>query len=204
MIGILDYGLGNLRAFSNALANEKCGSKLISDPDDLENISKIILPGVASYDGAITKLREAKFVEAISEAVCIKKVPVLGVCVGMQILASTSDEGQENGLGWINGSVKSFLTDGDNRSSVPVPHMGWNSVSVDNDCPLFLGISDPKFYFLHSYYFKCAEERHSVATVEYTKRFTCAVQKENIFGVQFHPEKSHHWGQKVLSNFARL
>jgi glutamine amidotransferase len=129
---------------------------------------------------------------------------VLGICVGMQMLANKSDEGVREGLGWVSGTVKA-LNSVEKLSKLPLPHMGWNDVLPRNACPLFKEIeNDSRFYFLHSFYFECNSSENIAAEVEYGMNFTCAVAKDNIFGVQFHPEKSHHFGTTLLRNFARL
>jgi glutamine amidotransferase len=141
---------------------------------------------------------------ALEELVLARKVPALGICVGMQILASSSEEGRLPGLGWIPGRVRSFRSE-QRSSALPTPHMGWNDVQPCAGSTLFKGLEDDaRFYFLHSYYFECSDLKNVAATADFGFQFDCAVQNENVFGVQFHPEKSHHWGAALLKNFAEL
>jgi glutamine amidotransferase len=142
--------------------------------------------------------------EPLTELVQAKKRPVLGICVGMQILAGKSEEGTRPGLGWIPGAVRRIHFFPDETRAI-LPHMGWNTVKPTLDSPILASLgADPVFYFLHSYYFECADPRHSIAQADYGDHFTCAVQADNVFGVQFHPEKSHGSGIQVLANFAKL
>ena len=140
----------------------------------------------------------------LEELVLIEKIPVLGICVGMQILAERSDEGLSEGLGWIKGSVRDFSM-AEKSSALPLPHMGWNDVTPAEDQPLFVSIeNDARFYFLHSYYFDATSQNNVIARAQYGINFDCAINDNNVFGVQFHPEKSHHWGAALLKNFAEL
>jgi glutamine amidotransferase len=169
----------------------------------LSHAEKIILPGVGSFDWAISRLNASGMRECLDELVVECKIPVLGVCVGMQMMAAGSDEGKLQGLGWIDARVMHLHSIGD-QGSLPLPHMGWNDVSpVTSDC-LFKGIVDPRYYFLHSYYFEATNDRDVLATTVYGERFASAVRVGNIFGTQFHPEKSHQWGIQLLKNFAEL
>jgi imidazole glycerol-phosphate synthase subunit HisH len=204
MIAIVDYGLGNIRAFANIFKNLDVPARIARVPADLEDIDKIVLPGVGAFDHAMERLDASGMHEPLTELVRNKKRPVLGICVGMQILADSSEEGRRSGLGWIPGVVRKihFIT-GEKRAILP--HMGWNTVRATAESPILasLGI-DPVFYFLHSYYFECVDPQHSIAQADYGDHFTCAVQAGNVFGVQFHPEKSHGSGIQVLANFAKL
>lgn len=203
MIAIIDYGLGNIKAFANVYKNLGIEYKLVSSVDELNNAEKIILPGVGAFDHAMELLNNSGMRETLDEMVLNKRIPVLGICVGMQIIANSSAEGKLPGLGWINAEVKKF-----EENKIPyktrLPHMGWNIVNTKSDNPLFFNLSkEPRFYFLHSYYFYC-NNGNEIANTEYGIKFTSAVNKENIFGVQFHPEKSHHNGVSVLKNFGNL
>lgn len=204
MIHIVDYGLGNLQAFVNMYKRLGFESVRARAAVDLENATKIILPGVGAFDHAMELLAASGMRERLDDLVLAQRVPVLGICVGMQILANSSEEGAGQGLGWVPGRVRSFS--GNSASSaLPMPHMGWNDVVPASVCPLFKGLDeDARFYFLHSFYFEAADSAHSVAQAEYGFAFDCAVQNGNVFGVQFHPEKSHHWGTALLKNFAEL
>lgn len=204
MIHVVDYGLGNVQAFLtmfNRLGFEATRAKTATD---LTGASKIILPGVGAFDHAIELLDQSGMRPTLETLVLQDKVPVLGICVGMQMLASSSDEGRLPGLGWIPGKVRSFRTN-EQSASLPLPHMGWNDVQPKPGMALFVGLeSDARFYFLHSYYFACERPSHVVAVTDYGFDFSCAVSAGNVFGVQFHPEKSHHFGTKLLKNFAEL
>ena len=204
MIRIVDYGLGNIQAFLTMYKRLGVQASRARTPDDLLDASKIILPGVGSFDHAMELLNSSGMREVLENLVLQKQVPILGICVGMQILANSSEEGVSEGLGWINGHVKSF---GSNPSSknLPLPHMGWNDVSPHNHATLFKGFSDDaRFYFLHSFYFECTDNSNVLASSDYGLGFDCTVFKKNIFGVQFHPEKSHHWGAQLLKNFSEI
>lgn len=203
MIHIIDYGLGNAQAFSNMFKRLGYESVRAKSVNDLQNVEKIILPGVGAFDHAMTLLNKSGMREAIDHLVLVNKCPVLGICVGMQMLASNSEEGNLKGLNWIPGTVNSFKTQISN-SDLPLPHMGWNDAIPSQDSPLFKGLDTWRFYFLHSYYFNCDNPVNMIAKTEYGIDFTCAVSHENIYGVQFHPEKSHHWGAELLKNFADI
>jgi glutamine amidotransferase len=204
MITIVDYGLGNVRAFLNVYRRLNIEAGTARTPGELAGASKLILPGVGAFDNAMDRLNESGMREALDELVLSRRVPVLGVCVGMQMLARSSDEGIRPGLGWIEGSVKGFAGL-PAATPLPVPHMGWNDVRCVGRSPLLEGLdATARFYFLHSYYFHCEREGDGIATTAYGIEFACAVNAENIFGVQFHPEKSHRSGTRVLQNFAEL
>lgn len=204
MITIIDYGLGNVRAFANVYERLNIPVSIAKTVDDLKDTTKIILPGVGAFDYAISKLNDSGMRETLDNLVLGHKVPVLGICVGMQILANFSDEGVLPGLGWIDGMVKKFDVSV-LKSKTQLPHMGWNTIHPNNDNPLLVNFSnDSRFYFLHSYYFQCNDPNNAIATTEYGIKYTSAVNKKNIYGVQFHPEKSHQWGIQILKNFADL
>ncbi|MEZ6854228.1 imidazole glycerol phosphate synthase subunit HisH [Halodesulfovibrio aestuarii] len=205
MIAIVDYGVGNVRAFANVyhrLAIECCLAKNIKD---LRAATKIILPGVGAFDHAMTLLDKSGMREALDDLVLTQRVPVLGICVGMQLMAASSEEGKLEGLGWISGEVKKFnkLTGPDSKK-LPLPHMGWNSLSVDTNSLLFEGLAAPRCYFLHSYYLDCDDQNEVISTTDYGQSFCVAVNKSNVYGIQCHPEKSHQDGVKILQNFALL
>jgi len=196
LIGIINYGLGNVRAFENILKKLNISFKTISYPNEIKGISKAILPGVGSFDSAINKIKKNDIFDKIDE--CVKSgMPVLGVCVGMQIMFSGSEEGDLGGFDWINAKISKL------NEAYPLPHLGWNNISF-NDNELFKNIdNNAEFFFLHSYGLLNSTE-FSIATTEYFQKFSCAVQKGNIFGVQFHPEKSHDNGIILLNNFCNL
>lgn len=204
MIHIIDYGLGNTLAFVNMFKRLGFESTLATNADQLANAKKLILPGVGSFDHAMKLLNNSGMRETIDRLVLEEKCPVLGICVGMQMLASSSDEGTMPGLGWIPGNVRSFKKNS-SFSHFPLPHMGWNDVAPTSDVSLYKGTSDDwRFYFLHSFYFDCIDSSNANASTNYGIDFTCSVSSGNIFGVQFHPEKSHHWGARLLKNFAEI
>jgi len=204
MITIIDYGLGNIRAFANVYERLNIPFIVAKTADELKAATKIIFPGVGSFDHAISKLNNSGMRETLDKLVLNHQLPVIGICVGMQMLAKSSDEGILPGLAWIDGTVKKFDA-AVLKSKTQLPHMGWNTIHPNNDNPLLLNLSnDSRFYFLHSYYFKCNNQNDSIATTEYGIQYTSAVNSKNIYGVQFHPEKSHQWGIQLLKNFAKL
>lgn len=204
MIAIINYGSGNVGAIMNILRQLRIEHVLADDPTVLAGADRYILPGVGAFDPAMDILRRSGILETLNEQVlgCGKKV--LGICVGMQLLAESSEEGQSPGLGWIKGHVRKI--DPTNLPQKPLlPHMGWSSICPRENATLFRGIDiDLGFYFLHSYYFDAAEPEQVSASVMYGKELPCAVERANIFGVQFHPEKSHHNGLNIFKNFAEL
>jgi glutamine amidotransferase len=204
MITIIDYGLGNILAFSNVYKRLNIPVAVAKSAADLNGATKLILPGVGAFDHAMELLHQSGMRTALDVLVRERAVPVLGVCVGMQILAATSEEGKAQGLGWIDGTVDRFNSMAV-RQPLRLPHMGWNDVNPVGHSALFAGLnSNARFYFLHSYYFQCTCSENVLATAEYGVIFCCAVQSKNIFGVQFHPEKSHHSGARLLKNFAEM
>lgn len=204
MIGIIDYGLGNIKAFENIYRKLHIPVRILKKSDDFEGVSKLILPGVGAFDHAMNTFNTSGMREVAEEMVLNKKIPVVGICVGMQMLAHSSDEGSMQGLGWIDGEVKRF-DETKITFATHLPHMGWNDVLVEKQNPILTNFSgEPKFYFLHSYYFVCNNPEDTIATSEYGIKFTCAVNNRNVFGVQFHPEKSHGFGIQLLENFSKI
>ena len=204
MIAIIDYGLGNIKAFAHVYKNLNIPVTIAKQSKDLKNAAKIILPGVGAFDHAMGRLNESGMRELLDDLVLNKHVPVLGICVGMQMLANFSEEGKLPGLKWIDGEVKKFISaSADDRFYIP--HMGWNNISAVKENKLMKALDqNSRFYFLHSYYFHCNQSEDIIANTDYGTRFTCVVNKGNIYGVQFHPEKSHQWGVQLLKNFAEL
>lgn len=203
MIRIIDYGLGNILAFQNMYKRLNVPVGLAKNVDDLADATRLILPGVGAFDHAMEELDRSGMRARLDELVLGDKVPVLGICVGMQILAERSDEGRLAGLGWIPGEVKGFKAL--NQPDLLLPHMGWNDVQPAPGHGLFKDLTtDARFYFLHSFYFECRDPAHAAAVSSYGKTFSCAVSAGNVHGVQFHPEKSHHFGAQLLKNFAEL
>ncbi len=204
MIAIIDYGSGNIQAIKNIYNNLKIDCTFVSKPEQLNGIDKIILPGVGAFDEAMAQLNQSGMREILDLKILEQKVPVLGICVGMQIMAAKSDEGKLDGLGWLDADVKIF-----NKQLLKhkpkLPHMGWNEIKVRKNHSVFKNINLEKgFYFLHSYYFQCYDEKDVLAEAVYGDSFHCAVNKHNIYGFQFHPEKSHSNGINLFKNFAEL
>lgn len=203
MITLVDYGLGNITAFLNVYRRSNIEVRTARTGDELRGATKIILPGVGHFDHAMQRLDDSGMRETLDDLVLNSKVPVLGVCVGMQMLARSSDEGEQRGLGWIEGHVRS-LASWRHAQGLPMPHMGWNDVRPVASSRLFDHFQELRFYFLHSYYFECDRETDILAVSSYGAEFSCAVNAGNIYGVQFHPEKSHHFGTRLLKNFAEM
>lgn len=204
MIKIIDYGLGNIRAFLNVYERLKIDAEIANDVSHIEGATKIILPGVGSFDYAMSLLNKSGMRYELEKQVLENKIPVLGICVGMQMLARSSDEGKLPGLGWIDGRVRLFDT-GKIPYKTRLPHMGWNNIYPKKDISLLKGFDDEsRFYFLHSYYFECNFVENIISTTNYGINFASAVNKNNIYGIQFHPEKSHSNGVKLLQNFALI
>ncbi len=203
MIAIIDYGIGNLASVHNMF--KKIGVKEIvvtKDEAIISKASKILLPGVGAFDSAMKHLQSTGLIPLLNKKVLDEKVPTLGICLGMQMMTQNSEEGLEAGLGWIDAKTIKFSLDPSLK--LKVPHMGWNYVSTQKDNPLIDRVSKNRFYFVHSYYVKCNDMQQSLATCNFGGDFTCMVNKDNIFGAQFHPEKSLKFGMKVLENFSKL
>ena len=196
MIGIIDYGMGNVgsvESMINHLGYYK--TKIVTSPEGLKEVDKIILPGVGTFDNGMKNLKDSGLFDELNTQVLINNKPVLGICLGMQLLMDKSEEGKLDGLGWIKGECKKFrFTD----KSLKIPHMGWNVASpITNE----LCDSDSRFYFVHSYYVKCDEKDNIMLKTNYGMEFVSGVSKDNIFGVQFHPEKSHKYGMDLMKKF---
>ncbi len=199
MVGILNYGLGNIRAFANIYKSLNIKYKFISKLDDFNSVSKIILPGVGAFDYAMSKLNNSGLRDKLEKKVLVEKVPVIGICVGMQMLANRSEEGKLEGLGWIEGTVRRF----EDTKDLPLPHMGWNKIEVIKESTLLKELDESYFYFLHSYYFDTDKDK-VLAKANYISEFDCIINKDNIYGIQCHPEKSHHFGIELLKNFGEI
>jgi glutamine amidotransferase len=204
MITIVNYGLGNVLAIANIYRRLGIPVQEARTAEELATASRIILPGVGAFDWAMTRLERSGMRPALEELVVRRSRPVLGICVGMQMLAERSDEGHLAGLGWIPGEVKRFegIVDGQRRQ---LPHMGWNDVEPLEESSIFRGmVSGARFYFLHSYYFVPKRAEDVLATTTYGQSYASSVRCGAVFGVQFHPEKSHQWGIQLLKNFADI
>ncbi|MBD1143777.1 imidazole glycerol phosphate synthase subunit HisH [Pelagibacterales bacterium SAG-MED33] len=203
MIGIIDYGLGNINAISNIYNKLKIQNIIISTPKDFDKSEKFILPGVGAFDSAMTLLKKSNFILEIRRQIFEKNKKILGICVGMQIFAKNSSEGKNSGLNWINADVRKLNSE--NQNNLRLPHMGWNSIKITNNDLLLSGLEeDEYFYFCHSYYFNCVNQKNILAETNYGHEFPCVIKNDNIYGIQFHPEKSHDSGLKILKNFAQL
>lgn len=202
MIAILDYGMGNLKSIYNMFKKIGIKSIVTSDSEIIKNADKYLLPGVGSFDHGIDALKNAPFFKTFENEVLHHKKPLLGICLGMQLLGNQSEEGNKQGLGWINAETKKFnLID----KGLSIPHMGWNQVHPIEHNQLFQGLTEEnRFYFVHSYHVVCHDEKDILATSNYSETFTCSIHKENIYGVQFHPEKSHKFGMQLLKNFGEM
>jgi glutamine amidotransferase len=201
MMTIIDYGLGNIQAFINVYRRMQVPIRIARSIQDLEGASRLILPGVGTFDHAMTLLDASGMRSALDRMVLDERIPILGVCVGMQILADSSEEGTLGGLGWVPARVIDFSSN-PAFPSLPKPHMGWNDVKPPQSSQLFAGLdNEARFYFLHSFFFEGRDNSSIVAQTSYGIDFVCAIERGNIFGVQFHPEKSHRWGSRLLKNF---
>jgi imidazole glycerol-phosphate synthase subunit HisH len=202
MITIIDYQVGNLVSIQNMLARIGYSDvRISSDKADIETAEKLILPGVGHFDYGMTKLRGADFFDALNQRVLESKIPVLGICLGAQLLLDSSEEGSIAGLGWIPGKSKKF-----DESLMPkglkIPHMGWGEITVLKKSPLLEGLpQDARFYFVHSYHMECTDPSMHLLASEHGYPFIAGVERDNIAGVQFHPEKSHKYGMALLKNF---
>lgn len=204
MICIIDYGSGNIGALVNVFKQARISHFVTSDARELAKGDRFLLPGVGAFDPTMEQLHRSGFVSALNDEVIQKGKRALGICVGMHLLAEGSDEGESPGLGWIKGRVRKIDTSGLTQPPY-LPHLGWNSVEVVDGKSLFEGVDRERgFYFLHSYYFDAAHEEDVSAYVDYGRRFACGVERDNVIGMQFHPEKSHRNGMQLLNNFANL
>ena len=202
MLGIIDYGVGNLASIKNML--RKAGHQdvqISSEAEELQKATKLILPGVGHFDYGMQQLKQSGLIDVLNQRVLEDKVPILGICLGAQLLTASSEEGEERGLGWIDAKTVRF--DSSKLSSaLRVPHMGWADVNPRKESKLFSGMHDePRFYFVHSYHMVCAQDDDSLVEATHGYTFTAGVERDNVLGVQFHPEKSHKFGLKLLSNF---
>jgi imidazole glycerol-phosphate synthase subunit HisH len=201
MLVIVDYGVGNLASIKNMLKKVGCDALISSNASDILSADKLILPGVGAFDTCANKLKESGLLSLLNKKALEDKIPLLGICVGCQLLMEKSEEGTEPGLGWIKGEVKKFDQQQMN-DDLKIPHMGWTDVESNKPSLLFKNMyDDPRFYFVHSYYPAPINSDDVLMYANYGYKFAAAVEHENIMGVQFHPEKSHKFGMKLLENF---
>jgi glutamine amidotransferase len=201
MLVIVDYGVGNLASIKNMLKKVGCDALISSNRSEILSADKLILPGVGAFDTCASKLKESGLLSVLNKKALEEKIPLLGICVGCQLLMEKSEEGKEQGLGWIKGEVKKFdqqqMTD-----DLKIPHMGWTDVELNKPSLLFKNMyEEPRFYFVHSYYPAPINSDDVLMYADHGYKFAAAVEHENIMGVQFHPEKSHKFGMKLLENF---
>lgn len=203
MVVIVDYGAGNPGSVLNMI--RYCGYEAIvsSDINLISQASKLILPGVGSFDVGMENLEKYGLIETMNNKVLSEEVPVLGICLGMHLMTKGSEEGTRSGLGWIDAYTRRFSVK--DRGQLKIPHMGWNSLKVRQENTLFSDLSDDsRFYFVHSYYVECNDNRDILAETEYGKNFVSAFRRNNIYATQFHPEKSHRHGKQVMSRFLSI
>ncbi|MHA2301622.1 MAG: imidazole glycerol phosphate synthase subunit HisH [Candidatus Thorarchaeota archaeon] len=203
MITIIDFGMGNLGSIQNMLVRMDYKAEITSDLETIWNAEKLILPGVGAFDIAMNNLKNQGLIPVLKELALEKRVPILGICLGMQLMSGRSEEGVLEGLNLIESDTIRFQFD--SNQNLRIPHMGWNTVQIEQDSHLFEGMyEEPRFYFVHSYHVKCSNVDNVLATTNYGVNFTSSIIRDNIYGVQFHPEKSHKFGMKLLGNFAEL
>jgi glutamine amidotransferase len=202
MVIIVDYGMGNLGSIENMLKKVGIEAVVSSDKTMIKKADKLILPGVGAFDNGMKNLTERGLIPLLNEKALQEKTPILGLCLGMQLFTRHSEEGKLPGLGWMDAETVSFKFGGAN-ANLKVPHMGWNTIQICQPHPLFVEMdTETRFYFVHSYHVICRDTTAVLAQTDYGYVFTSAIAKENILGVQFHPEKSHKFGLKLFKNFA--
>ena len=205
MIAIIDYGLGNIASIKNMF--KKIGVHEVVNTCDKETIfkaDKIILPGVGAFDAGMEKLKNTGLIEVLNDRALKDRIPVLGICLGMQMLTKGSEEGILSGLGWVDAKTVKFKFS-EQQNDIKIPHVGWNYVHVNKSYKLVNNLPEkPRYYFVHSYYVKCNNTQDILFSSNYGFEFTCGVQHENVMGVQFHPEKSHKYGFQLLKNFSEI
>lgn len=204
MITIVDYGMGNLHSVQKAFSRLRIEASISFNADEISNAKKLILPGVGNFKRGMENLAERGLIDALNNAVIDNKTPILGICLGMQLFTKSSEEGDCAGLGWIDAQTVRFNFENAEKK-LKIPHIGWNSLEFANESILYEGIGeDPSFYFVHSFYVSSNDDSAVIATTSYGTSFVSSAVKNNIFATQFHPEKSHDDGLKLLKNFAEL
>jgi len=202
MITIVDYGMGNLGSVFNMFKKIGVASKITSDLEEIKFATKLILPGVGSFDKAMERINSSGIKEVLDQKVLLDETPILGICLGMQLLTNSSEEGTKNGLSYVNASAKKFVF---NNANIKVPHMGWNLVKKATPSLLTQDFEEEsRFYFVHSYYVEVENQENSILKTTYGLEFDSAIQHKNVYGAQFHPEKSHKFGIKLLENFSKI
>jgi imidazole glycerol-phosphate synthase subunit HisH len=200
---IVDYGTGNLNSVKKSLDRMRVSSIISSDPEDIIKAEKIILPGVGHFDKAMSRLKELNLVDTLHEAVLVKRKPILGICLGMELMGRESEEGRRAGLGWLDAEIIRF--DVSDKIKYKIPHIGWNKIYIKKSSLLMNKISDlSELYFVHAYHLRINNHSDILNETEYDYVFPSAIEKDNIFGVQYHPEKSHDAGTQLLKNFIEL
>jgi imidazole glycerol-phosphate synthase subunit HisH len=200
---IVDYGMGNLRSVQKKLDRIGANSIISSDPEVIRSATKLVLPGVGHFANGVKKLRESGIWDILNDKVLNEKTPILGICLGMQLMAKTSEEGNVSGFGWFDAHVRKFTVS--DRIRYKIPHMGWNqAIPSGTAATLLQGLENASYYFVHSFHIDCADQADILASTTYDYTFTSAIHKGNIYGVQFHPEKSHDEGELLLTNFLQL
>ncbi|OQP66893.1 imidazole glycerol phosphate synthase subunit HisH [Niastella vici] len=203
MIAIINYGLGNLTSILNMHKRLGIEAIITNDPQELQNADKLILPGVGHFDKGMQNLNQSGLTGLLNQLVLENKKTILGICLGAQLMTRKSEEGVENGLGWLPADTIRFNING--NGSLKVPHMGWTDLAIVQESPIWQDLPvNPRYYFVHTFHFKFDNASFVTGQSTYGYEFACAFQRENIYGVQFHPEKSHKFGMKLLENFARL
>ncbi len=203
MITIINYGLGNLGSVQNMLKRINVPCKITSDINEIEQAEKILLPGVGAFDSAIQKIDELNLRSVLVHKAKVDKIPFLGICLGMQLLTRSSEEGVLKGLDLVPAKTEKFKFD--NESDLKIPHMGWNLVQTHTPSLLTQNFTDDyRFYFVHSYKVECDANQNSILKTNYGGEFDSAIQNENVYGAQFHPEKSHKFGMHLLTNFSKI
>jgi imidazole glycerol-phosphate synthase subunit HisH len=203
MLAIVNYGIGNLTSILNMFKRIGADAVLTSDKAAIADAGKILIPGVGSFDSCIQAFNKSGLRDTVEQKAMVEKIPVLGICVGAQMMTRGSEEGSEPGLGWVNADTIRFQLQA--QPSLKVPNMGWNDLQVEQHCILWNHLpAAPRFYFAHSYHFKFDTADFVTASTTYGYKYPVAFQNQNIYGTQFHPEKSHKYGMKVLENFSAL
>jgi glutamine amidotransferase len=202
MISIIDYGIGNLGSIANMFDYIGVETEILSDPDKIYNAKKIIMPGVGSFDAAISKINNINGLREVLNYKALKvKIPFLGICLGMQLFVNSSEEGNLSGFGWIDGKVKKFPE----LKNLKVPHMGWNTVALKSSDIIVKNLTNQeRYYFVHSYYVELKDKKNSLMKTNYGFDFDSGIFQENLYGFQFHPEKSHRYGMKIFKNFSEI